>query len=93
LSRCLRLVTSPPHPARGSVSTRDATSDSQAPDGISYDALTPLAYRQDVVPLANALQQAATMQYEAARQTLAKGVLVALSAAALAAALVGNGNS
>ena len=57
----------------------------------AVEALAPPPHRQDIKLLATALELAATKQHDAARQTLAKGILLTLGAAAVAAALRGNG--
>jgi hypothetical protein len=66
------------------------------PDGrvlaAAVGALTPPPYREDISLLVDALQLAAKMQHEAARETFVKGVVVALGVGALAAAIA-NGNS
>jgi hypothetical protein len=51
--------------------------------------LTPLRYQQDIELLVAALQLAADRQHQAARDTVVKGVLVALGIGALAAAISG----
>jgi hypothetical protein len=66
------------------------------PDGqllaAAVEALTPPPYRDDIALLVEALQLAAKMQHDAARETFVKGVVVALGVGAIAAALA-NGNS
>jgi hypothetical protein len=66
------------------------------PDGqllaAAVKALSPPPYREDIALLVEALQLAAKMQHEAARETFVKGVVVALGVGAVAAVLA-NGNS
>ena len=64
------------------------------PDGqllaAAAEAITPLPYRQDLALLIDALQLAAKMQQDAARETLVKGAMVVFGTAAIVALVNGN---
>jgi hypothetical protein len=64
------------------------------PDGqllaSAVEAITPMPYRQDVALLIDALQLAAKMQQDAAREALVKGAMVAIGAAAVVALVNGS---
>jgi hypothetical protein len=66
------------------------------PDGrllvAAVEALAPPPYQEDIALLVEALQLAAKMQHEAARETFLKGVF-AVGLGALVVAAVANGNS